>query len=171
MTPNIQCEGIRVDRQKIGGVKTWPRPTTLTEALKDRLTSAPVLMLPEGTDGYVIYCDASGVGLGYVLMQHGKANVVADALSHRSMGSMSCLQPEKSGRAHDIHQLASLGVQLLDSSDTGITIQDTTTSSLGTKVKERQYEDPVLAHYRDTTPQMEKIPFEIAEYGVLRCRG
>ncbi|XP_070017940.1 uncharacterized mitochondrial protein AtMg00860-like [Nicotiana sylvestris] len=41
-------------------------------ALKDMLTSAPVLTLPEGTDGYVIYCDASGVGLGCVLMQYGK---------------------------------------------------------------------------------------------------
>ncbi|XP_070011058.1 uncharacterized protein [Nicotiana sylvestris] len=42
------------------------------QALKDRLTSAPVLMLPKGTDGYVIYCDASCIGLGFVMMQHGK---------------------------------------------------------------------------------------------------
>ncbi|XP_070005260.1 uncharacterized protein [Nicotiana sylvestris] len=121
------------------------------QALKDRLTSAPVLMLLEGTDSYVIYYDTSGVGLGCVLMQHGKANVVANALSHRSMGSLSYLQTEKRGIAHEIHQLASLGVQLLDSGDVGITIQDTTTSSLVTVVKERQYEDPMLVHYRDTT--------------------
>ena len=38
------------------------------QALKDRLTSVSVLTLPEGTDGYVIYCDASRVGLGCVLM-------------------------------------------------------------------------------------------------------
>ena len=30
--------------------------------LKTRLTTATVLTLPEGSDGYVIYCDASGVG-------------------------------------------------------------------------------------------------------------
>ncbi|XP_070034802.1 uncharacterized protein [Nicotiana tomentosiformis] len=141
------------------------------QALKDRLTSASVITLSEGTDGYAIYCDALGVGLGCVLMQHGKANIVADVLSHRSMGSMSYLQPEKSGIAHDIHQLASLGVRLLDSGDTGITIQDTTTTSLVTEVKERQYEDPVLAHYRDTTPQKEKTPLEITVDGVLRYRG
>ncbi|XP_069145899.1 uncharacterized protein [Solanum lycopersicum] len=41
------------------------------QLLKDKLTTAPVLTLPEGQDGYVIYCDASGVGLGCVLMQHG----------------------------------------------------------------------------------------------------
>ena len=40
--------------------------------LKTRLTTAPVLTLPEGSDGYVIYFDASRVGLGCVLMQRGK---------------------------------------------------------------------------------------------------
>ena len=34
--------------------------------LKTRLTTTPVLTLPEGSDGYVIYCDASGVGLDCV---------------------------------------------------------------------------------------------------------
>ena len=38
------------------------------QELKDRLTSAPVLALPEGSEGYAVYCDASGVGLGCVLM-------------------------------------------------------------------------------------------------------
>ena len=36
------------------------------------MTKAPVLTLPEGTDGFVVYCDASRVGLGCVLMQNGK---------------------------------------------------------------------------------------------------
>ena len=40
--------------------------------LKIRLTTAPVLTLPEGSDGYVIYCDASRVGIGCVLMQQDK---------------------------------------------------------------------------------------------------
>ncbi|WMV29792.1 hypothetical protein MTR67_023177 [Solanum verrucosum] len=40
------------------------------QELKDRLTSSPVLSLPYGSEGYAVYCDASGVGLGCVLMQH-----------------------------------------------------------------------------------------------------
>ncbi|WMV25996.1 hypothetical protein MTR67_019381, partial [Solanum verrucosum] len=40
------------------------------QELKDRLTSTPVLALPDGSEGYVVYCDASGVGLGCVPMQH-----------------------------------------------------------------------------------------------------
>ena len=42
------------------------------EELKRRLTSAPVLTLPSGRDGFVIYSDASYQGLGCVLMQHNK---------------------------------------------------------------------------------------------------
>ncbi|KAH0738137.1 hypothetical protein KY290_036842 [Solanum tuberosum] len=40
--------------------------------LKKRLTTAPMLTLPKGTQGFVIYCDAYRVGLGCVLMQNGK---------------------------------------------------------------------------------------------------
>ena len=40
------------------------------QILKDRLTSAPVLTLQEGTKGFVVYCDASRVGFDCVLMQH-----------------------------------------------------------------------------------------------------
>ncbi|KAJ0600345.1 putative nucleotidyltransferase, Ribonuclease H [Helianthus annuus] len=40
--------------------------------LKDRLCSAPILPLPEGTDDFVVYCDASIQGLGCVLMQRDK---------------------------------------------------------------------------------------------------
>ena len=40
--------------------------------LKTRLTTAPVLTLPEGSDSYVIYSDASRVVLGCVLMQRDK---------------------------------------------------------------------------------------------------
>ena len=40
--------------------------------LKNKLTSAPLLALPEGMEGFVIYYDASRVVLGCVLMKHGK---------------------------------------------------------------------------------------------------
>ncbi|CAJ2633781.1 unnamed protein product [Trifolium pratense] len=42
------------------------------QKLKQYLTSAPVLALPTSGGGYAVYCDASRVGLGCVLMQHGK---------------------------------------------------------------------------------------------------
>ena len=42
------------------------------QLLKEKLTTAPVLTLPNGEDKYTIYCDASRVGLGCVLMQNGR---------------------------------------------------------------------------------------------------
>ena len=40
--------------------------------MKHRLTSAPILALPSGEGGYVVFADASGNGLGCVLIQNGK---------------------------------------------------------------------------------------------------
>jgi hypothetical protein len=42
------------------------------EELKKRLTSAQVLILPDVTKKFDIYCDASRQGLGFVLMQEGQ---------------------------------------------------------------------------------------------------
>ena len=33
---------------------------------------APVLTLPNGVDKFIVYCDASRVGLEYVLIQNGR---------------------------------------------------------------------------------------------------
>nr|GFA16300.1 reverse transcriptase domain-containing protein [Tanacetum cinerariifolium] len=60
--------------------------------------SVPILALPEGSEDFIVYCNASNKGLGAVLMQRekvifdydcdihyhlGKENVIADALSRK----------------------------------------------------------------------------------------
>ena len=40
--------------------------------MKKRLTSGPILSIPSGTGGFVVYSDASKNGLGCVLIQNGK---------------------------------------------------------------------------------------------------
>ncbi|WMV41840.1 hypothetical protein MTR67_035225, partial [Solanum verrucosum] len=67
--------------------------------LKTRLTTTPVWTLPTGSDGYVIYCDATRVGLGCVLMQRG--NVIAYASRHLKVH-------EKNYPTHDLELSKSL---------------------------------------------------------------
>ncbi|GJS07668.1 putative reverse transcriptase domain-containing protein [Tanacetum coccineum] len=61
----INGDGIHVDPSKI-------------EA--DKLCNAPVLALPDAPEDFVVYCDASGLGLGCVFMLRGK--VIAYASRH-----------------------------------------------------------------------------------------
>nr|GEX74646.1 putative reverse transcriptase domain-containing protein [Tanacetum cinerariifolium] len=42
------------------------------QLLKQKLCSAPIMALPEGSEDFIVYCDASNKGLGAVLMQRGK---------------------------------------------------------------------------------------------------
>nr|GEW34951.1 putative reverse transcriptase domain-containing protein [Tanacetum cinerariifolium] len=78
----IDSEGIHVDPTKIESIKDWASPKTPTEirrsfisAVEADLCSAPILALPEGSENFVVYYDASHKGLGAVLMQ--KEKVIA----------------------------------------------------------------------------------------------
>ncbi|XP_070054336.1 uncharacterized protein [Nicotiana tomentosiformis] len=121
------------------------------QELKSRLTSAPVLTLAEGMEGFVVYCNASRIGLGCVLMQHdvftdhkslqyifkqkelnlrqrrwiellkdydidilyhpGKANVVVDALSWKSMGSLAHLEAYQRPLAQEVNRSTAFHLQ------------------------------------------------------------
>ncbi|GJR78127.1 putative reverse transcriptase domain-containing protein [Tanacetum coccineum] len=84
----INGNGIHIDPSKIEAVKNLKAPRTTSEkcktfdwgeeqenafqTLKDKLCKSPVLALPDGPKDFMVYCDASGLGLGCVLMQRGK---------------------------------------------------------------------------------------------------
>ncbi|GKA63734.1 putative reverse transcriptase domain-containing protein [Tanacetum coccineum] len=55
--------------------------------IKQKLCSAPILALPEGSKDFVVYYDASHKGLGVVLMQREKAIGFVGATRDTSMGS------------------------------------------------------------------------------------
>ncbi|TYK23815.1 pol protein [Cucumis melo var. makuwa] len=83
----VSKAGVSVDPAKIEAVTTTPL-TQLTrkgapfvwskacedsfQNLKQKLVTAPVLTVPDGSGSFVIYSDASKKGLGCVLMQQGK---------------------------------------------------------------------------------------------------
>nr|GEV26852.1 putative reverse transcriptase domain-containing protein [Tanacetum cinerariifolium] len=47
------------------------------QLLKQKLCSVPILALPEGSEDFIVYCDASNKGLGAVLMQREKVILYA----------------------------------------------------------------------------------------------
>nr|GEU57593.1 putative reverse transcriptase domain-containing protein [Tanacetum cinerariifolium] len=52
------------------------------KTLKDNLCNAPILSFPEGSEDFVVYCDASNQGLGCTLMLRGKSVIYTD---HKSL--------------------------------------------------------------------------------------
>ncbi|XP_070010236.1 uncharacterized protein [Nicotiana sylvestris] len=63
----------------------------------------------------------------------GKANVVADTLSRKSMGSLAHLEACQRPLAREVYQLASLGVRLADYNEGGVIVQNRVESSLMAK--------------------------------------
>nr|XP_033508434.1 uncharacterized protein LOC117273376 [Nicotiana tomentosiformis] len=106
-----------------------------------------------------------------ILYHPGKANIVADALSRKSMGSLSHVEADKVKMTKYLCQLASLQVRLVDAEGGRILVQNTAKSSFVTEVKERQHEDPELIKLRESIPQQRQPLFELTGDGVLRYQG
>nr|GEU50402.1 reverse transcriptase domain-containing protein [Tanacetum cinerariifolium] len=94
-------DGMHVDPSKIEAVKNWKVAKPLTsltqknqkyewgkeqeeafQTLKDNLCNALILSLPEGSEDFVVYSNASNQGLGCVLVQRGKSVIYTD---HKSL--------------------------------------------------------------------------------------
>ena len=74
----------------------------------------------------------------------GKANVVEDALSRLSMGSVAHIEEEWKDLVKDVHRLSRLGVRLMSISDSGVTVHNGKELSLVVEVKENQDSEPIL---------------------------
>jgi hypothetical protein len=57
------------------------------QELKKQLTTAPVLVMPDMEKTFSIYCDASGQGLGCVLMQDGRMVAYASRYLRKHEGN------------------------------------------------------------------------------------
>ncbi|GKE08817.1 putative reverse transcriptase domain-containing protein [Tanacetum coccineum] len=109
----IDSQGIHVDPAKIESIKDWASPKSPMEihqflGLAGYYRSAPILALPEGSEDFIVYCDASIKGLGAVLMQREK--VIAYA-------SRQLKIHEKNYTTHDLELRTRRWLELLSDYD------------------------------------------------------
>ncbi|KAA3485140.1 DNA/RNA polymerases superfamily protein [Gossypium australe] len=98
----VSADGIRVDPSKISAIIDWKPPRNVSESfeqLKALLTEAPVSIQPKSGKEFVVFSDASWLELlkdyEIVIDYHpGKANVVADALSRKSLFALRALNTQ-----------------------------------------------------------------------------
>ena len=85
----------------------------------------------------------------------GKANVVADALSILSMGTVAHVEEKRKELVKDVHKLAHLVVRLMSISDSGVAVQNGAESSLVVEVKEKQASDPIFLEQKGAVNNQE----------------
>ncbi|KAA3477934.1 Retrovirus-related Pol polyprotein from transposon 17.6 [Gossypium australe] len=91
----VSAGGLEVDQDKVKAIQEWPCPTNVSQVrsfhdlasfyrrfvpnfsniaapLTDCLTNTPLLCLPDFNKTFEVECDASGIGIGAVLMQDGR---------------------------------------------------------------------------------------------------
>ncbi|GJR12913.1 putative reverse transcriptase domain-containing protein [Tanacetum coccineum] len=121
----ITGNGFHVDPSKIEAVKNWKAPRTLTEVrsflglagyyrrfinnfskIAKSLTILTQKSLPDGPKDFVVYCDAFGIGPGYVLMQR-ELDAVVFALKiwrHYLYGTKSVIYTDHKSLQHIFSQ-------------------------------------------------------------------
>uniref|UniRef100_A0A2N9H1P0 Reverse transcriptase n=1 Tax=Fagus sylvatica TaxID=28930 RepID=A0A2N9H1P0_FAGSY len=176
----VSKDGITVDPSKIEAVVSWDRPTNVSEnakfewkeeceksfqELKQRLVTAPVLTIPSSSGGFVIYSDASRKGLGCVLMQHGKANVVADALSRKSSGFSAALLTTQKEIINDLERM---GIEVVMGHSGAYLASLSVQPTLIERIKLLQSGDSQLVKIMDEVRSGKKPMFNISDDGVLK---
>jgi len=85
-----------------------------------------------------------------VLYHLSKANVVEDSLNRLSMGSVAQVEVEKKELVRDMHMLARLGVQLVDSTKGGAMVHNESELSFVMDVNSKQGLDPRLVELKES---------------------
>ncbi|KAJ8764497.1 hypothetical protein K2173_006237 [Erythroxylum novogranatense] len=116
------------------------------EELRERLTMAPVLALPSGSGGIVVFSDAS---------QQGKANVVANVLSRRSHNSAAQIQVE---RLPSLIELRALNLQMDLAQDGALIATLRLRPMLQDRIRRVQDQDPVLVRLMDRVKAEHQAP-------------
>ncbi|TYJ96004.1 pol protein [Cucumis melo var. makuwa] len=147
-----------------GAPFVWSKPCEDSfQNLKQKLVTAPVLTVLDGSGSFVIYSDASKKHLGCVLMQQGKANVVADALSRKVSHSATLITRQAPlhrdlERAEIAVSVGAVTMQLAQ-----LMVQPT----LRQKIIDAQSNDPYLVEKRGLAEAGQAVELSISSDGGL----
>ncbi|WMV33474.1 hypothetical protein MTR67_026859 [Solanum verrucosum] len=83
-----------------------------------------------------------------VLYHPENANVVIDALSRLSLGSVARVEDDKKKLVRNIHRLARLGVLLVEYIEGGVVVHKGSKLYFVLDVKAKQYHEPILIHLK-----------------------
>ncbi|XP_075103331.1 uncharacterized protein LOC142177978 [Nicotiana tabacum] len=172
----VSDEGIKVDGQKIEAVQNWPRPTTPTEVrsflgLADHKRLQYIFKQKDLNLRKKRWLELLKDYDVDILYHPGKANVVVDALSRKSMGNLKHVEVGKLEMTKEIYRLANLIVRLHDTGDQGVVVQNIAGSSLVAEVEMRQSEDPELVKIKESILFQKKQLFEQSDNGILKYKG
>lgn len=73
------------------------------------------------------------------------------------------IEADKRTMVKEVHRLAKLGVQLSNSEDGGVVVQNKICSSLVAEVNEKQFDDPYLLQLKEGIHKYETMTFEQGE--------
>ena len=106
-----------------------------------------------------------------VLYHPGKDNLVADALSRMTMGSVSHIEKDKKDLVRDVHRLARLDMRLEDSPNSGFMVHHNSESSLVVEMKSKQHLDKTFMKLKESVLGKLNEAFSLGKDGVLRYQG
>ena len=106
-----------------------------------------------------------------ILYHPGKANVVADALSRKSSGSLAHISSERRPLIQELHQLVDQGLMMKTSRTGGLLAQFQIRSVLRNRIKTAQSRDPILAELQENVRSGKSTDFTLDNEGILWISG
>ena len=101
----------------------------------------------------------------------GKANVVVDALSLMTMGSVSHVEEAMKDLVKDVHRLARFGVRFENSPNSSFMVYKNSESSMVVEVKSKQHLDRPLMEFKEEVLGKLNESFSLGRDGVFRYQG
>ena len=101
----------------------------------------------------------------------GKANIVADALSRKPLGSLAHISVERRPLIHELHKLVDQWLMMKITRSKGLLVQFRIISVLRDRIKVAQSRDPILVELEEKVREGKFTDFNLDDEGVRWVSG